>query len=329
MGTRLAAPRCWPDPSKGGPGPARGWLEEAPTCPGTGGAAWQGTGEQRQGIDRPRGQHRGRVLLVPGPGACLARPGLPRSRGKPRQPSPSLLPLLVTPVVSSFVLRASSQLGSPSDCGGDTHPMWTYASAHTGARLTLAGRNTRPSPHTGRSRQIRASPQALPVRRVFVKKDRPPLGQPALPRHKGTAFSPHPEGRVSQGLLLWWEDREKAPEPQGQGQRPQNSAPTHRWDQTPSPLASRHLPGHSGAQEFLGDWIKIRPPPIMGPGPGDLDPRQVWGAVCPRRVEPLSSLNGPLCRRLQQGPRLGRSPTPAGSTQTFQARPITGSERGP
>lgn len=40
----------------------------------------------------------------------------------------------------------------------------------------------------------------------------------------------------------------------------------------------------------------------------------------------VSSMNrdGPLYM-LQQGPRLGRGPTPVGSTQTFQKSPITGS----
>lgn len=209
------------------------------------------------------GQHLGRVHLVPGPGACLARLGLPCSRGKPRQPSPSRLPPLVTLSVSSCVLRDSSQLGctatvveARTPCGHI--PLTHRSTAYPGMQVHAALTRHWPLPANP---GFPTSPACQPG---FIKKKGQAPSWPAYaPRHKGTTFSPYPKGQVSQGLLLWWEDRGMASEPRSQGQRPQNSAPTHRRDQTPSPLAPRHLPRHSGVQEFLGYWIKIQPPPTV------------------------------------------------------------------
>lgn len=138
-------------------------------------------------------QHLGSVLLVPGPGACLARPGLPCSRGKPRQPSPSLLPLLVSLAVSSFVLRASSPLGCTATVVETCTPCG-HIPLHTqehGLPWHAGTHGPHPTPAAPCKSWLPHKP-CLSTRCLLKKKGQAPLGRPALPRHKGTASAPTP-----------------------------------------------------------------------------------------------------------------------------------------
>lgn len=137
------------------------------------------------------------------------------------------------------------------------------------------------------------------TRCLLKRKDRPPLGRPALPRHKGAAFSSHPKGWVIQGLLWWWRTGEWPQSLEAKVRDPRIQPPPTDGTRHPPHWPPRHLPRHSGAQESQGIfWIKIQPLPLWlgqparGTGHGVLHFRQVWGAVCQRRVEPLSSLGG-------------------------------------
>lgn len=150
--------------------------------------------------------------------------------------------------------------------------MYTHLSAHVCAWLTpiqgLTALQQAPSPHAHPTWLLPAnpaSPRVSPGNRVFIKEEEGQASVQRPPRRRlshGTGCTKHQAPRLGQlGPPSRVGDRGTAPEPLSC----QSIAPTHRWDQRPSPPAPR-----APSQMFW--W-----PRIHGALDKNIAPAPMWG----------------------------------------------------